>query len=110
MVTTLAVLMTGSCFVVAGTLVPLTRPAAPDVSICVASSPARCFELTAVLGYGGGGGRISAPPPLAGAGEGLGDAGFGGGTGVRETCEMDKTKCLKNANIFKHKLFLYINC
>ena len=48
LVTTLAVLMTGSCFVVAGTLVPLTRPA-PDVSIC-SNSAARCFELTAVLG------------------------------------------------------------
>lgn len=80
LVTTLAVLMTGSCFVVAGTFVPLTRPA-PDVSICVASNSARCFELTAVLGYGGGGGRISAPPPRAGAGDGL-----GGGTGVRDPC------------------------
>ena len=98
LVTTLAVLMTGSCLVAqAGTLVPLTIPAMPtddDVSIISGSAAARCFELTAVLGYGGGGGRMSPPPPggppRAGAGDGLGDAGlFGGGTGVRETCGVN---------------------
>ena len=98
LVTTLAVLMTGSCLVAqAGTLVPLTIPAMPtaedDVSIISGSAAARCFELTAVLGYGGGGGRMSPPPPggppRAGAGDGLGDVGlFGGGTGVRDTCSM----------------------
>ena len=99
LVTTLAVLMTGSClFAHAGTLVPLTIPAMPptaedDVSIISGSAAARCFELTAVLGYGGGGGRMSPPPPggppRAGAGDGLGDVGlFGGGTGVRDTCGM----------------------
>ena len=99
LVTTLAVLMTGSCLVAqAGTLVPLTMPACPttdvDVSIISGSAAAtRCFELTAVLGYGGGGGRMSPPPPggppRAGAGDGPGDVGlFGGGRGVRETCGM----------------------
>ena len=99
LVTTLAVLMTGSCLVAqAGTLVPLTMPACPttdvDVSIIISgSAAARCFELTAVLGYGGGGGRMSPPPPggppRAGAGDGPGDVGlFGGGRGVRETCGM----------------------
>ena len=89
----MAVLMTGSCLVAqAGTLVPLTIPAMPtddDVSIISGSAAARCLELTAVLGYGGGGGRMSpGGPPLAGAGEGLGDVGCAGGTGVRETCRM----------------------
>ena len=99
LVTTLVVLMTGSCLVAqAGTLVPLTMPACPttdvDVSIIISgSAAARCFELTAVLGYGGGGGRMSPPPPggppRAGAGDGPGDVGlFGGGRGVRETCGM----------------------